>query len=341
MGNTASEASAKLWQIISPFLDLNFKLHSRMHPMNNWLKGETDQQIFIKREDELSAGITGSKYRKFASLMPWIQSYQPDEVWIAGGNHSNHVVGLMQLLNEFNIPYRLWLLEDHQSHRTGNRLLLDLLMNNQASIEWIHRSDWPDLKRIIEAHQAEKRDQQLLYIPEGGAMKEALPGLLTQPLNLTKNLEDWNIHVDHIFTDSGTGITSAALLWGLGFLGYHQVHVHITLIAGDQSQFENQLQQLKIAMIHLTGETLDVDLPVYSLHQPATAPSFGSINKTVLSALKSIAREEGILMDPVYTVKHLLTVKNILTNRATQGNAMILYNGGALGMMGFQDRLWP
>ena len=70
---------------------------------------------------------------------------------------------------------------------------------------------------------------------------------------------------------------------------------------------------------------------------PATAKSFGSTNKTIFEEIRRIAREDGILTDPVYSAKLFLTARQTILNKTLDGNILLIHSGGGLTLSGFMD----
>ena len=77
--------------------------HSRIHPLPGYLPLQAGAPIYIKREDELSAGVVGTKLRKYLSILPHLEQYQYTDAILVGSAHSNNVMGLSQLLIERGI----------------------------------------------------------------------------------------------------------------------------------------------------------------------------------------------------------------------------------------------
>jgi len=73
------------------------------------------------------------------------------------------------------------------------------------------------------------------------------------------------------------------------------------------------------------------------LYYPATAKSFGSTNKTIFNEIRRIAREDGILTDPVYSSKLFLTARQTIFDQALDGNILLIHSGGGLALSGFMD----
>jgi len=70
------------------------------------------------------------------------------------------------------------------------------------------------------------------------------------------------------------------------------------------------------------------------------APGYGQLGEEALSALKSAARLEGIVVDPVYTAKSLACAMS-LTRSGVNGNSNTLYlhTGGGPAIFGYEDEL--
>jgi len=79
------------------------------------------------------------------------------------------------------------------------------------------------------------------------------------------------------------------------------------------------------------GEAL---LP-YEEWEPSTARSYGSVNATVRQEIVRMAREEGILADPIYTAKLCMEVRK----RKLEGTTLVILGGGTLSLMGFEAQL--
>lgn len=328
-------------EILYKFISSEYNLYTRIQPVNSYIQA-SNTKILIKREDELSAGISGSKYRKFASLIPFFQANNFDEIAVIGGAYSNNVVATLQLLNENRIAYKLFLLESHQHKPAGNLLWIKML-SDKKNITWIKREDWKDVEIIAEsyAHEAyNNHGKKVFVLKEGGAVKEALPGAMSIAADILQNEKEHNISFEHIFIDCGTATSAIGLILGLQYLdSCKNRNIYITLIAGDEAVFLLQLEKFTKGIQEYTGITLAERNWVLHFLKPATASSFGAINATVLEETIKIAKTEGILMEPMYSVKHFFTAKKHIEKENLQGNILVINNGGSLGLAGFQERL--
>ena len=143
------------------------------------------------------------------------------------------------------------------------------------------------------------------------------------------------VRFDHVFIDAGTGMVAQSLLAGDAALGRKTIF-HVVVLAGSFEDFQSGLSRV----MQYSEEFLDVSpcpLPAYHLYYPATAKSFGSTNKTIFKEIRRIAREDGILTDPVYSSKLFLTARQTILDQALDGNILLIHSGGGLALSGFMD----
>lgn len=308
-----------------------FRLQSRIHRLR-WF-GRSD--IWVKRDDELSFGVSGTKLRKHASIIPFLKQKGIEEVVVIGGAHSNNVLSAAQTLTENNIKITPFLLGP-PSQILGNAKLFSLFVDD-SEIHWISRSQWADCE-VLAGDYAEKRRSQgikIFVLPEGAHHPLALPGSLSILVDILRNERDAGIRFDHIFIDAGTGMVAQSLLAGASALGRKTIF-HVVVLAGSFEDFQAGLSRV----VRYTGEFFGVSLsslPDYYLYYPATAKSFGSTNRTIFEEIRRIAREDGILTDPVYSSKLFLTARQTIRNKKFGGNILLIHSGGGLALTGFMD----
>ena len=59
---------------------------------------------------------------------------------------------------------------------------------------------------------------QCYIVPEGSFCKEAIVGASTLALDILKNEKELGIEFDHVFVDSGTGMTAMSLIYAFHIL---------------------------------------------------------------------------------------------------------------------------
>ncbi len=326
-------------QWISERIQSDLIRSTRIHKLPSSNKTNT---LYIKREDELSSGISGSKLRKYASVIRHLIENNIEEVALIGGPNSNHLVGLLQILKEHDIHAWLFIREAGDSTKQGNALFLDMLAP-ESSITIIPREQWTEATRIAQSFLETRNieNKKTLLIPEGGLHETSLPGALTLAQDILKNESTHGTVFTDLFVDSGTGMTAIGLILGLAALDPNafQRSIHITLIAGEEHAFRAHLDQFSSYL----GSALNHPIPPFSklnFLKPPTCKAFGSVKPSLFTATREISRTEGLLMDPTYSVKHYLSMKEYITQSGTSSSLnLFIYNGSTLGLSGFQAKL--
>jgi 1-aminocyclopropane-1-carboxylate deaminase len=299
---------------------------TRVHRLSRF--AQAPAEVWVKREDESGFGLSGCKKRKYASLLPYLKQ-QGRAVALIGGSHSNHIVGLTQLLREAGWPLRLYLKETHAPRLSGNGLLRHLL-TCEAEIRWVSATAWPEVEALAQTECADH-----VIVPEGGTHPAALPGACTLWLDLLRNEVEHGIQFDHLFIDSGTALIAGALL-GMKQRERPQTTLHVVLTAGDEAFFFQQYARFQQWSEVWLGEAFPAPEHLH-LHPPATARAFGSVNATIRREVKHLASTHGLLCDPVYTAKLFYTARQVIEAKALTGRALIVHSGGGTGLMGFSD----
>ena len=316
----------KLSSTIHPFIQ-RF-LHSRIHPLKSIQAPDT--KVFIKREDEIGSSISGSKNRKYQSLLPAILKSGKNKAVVIGGPYSNNVLGCAQLLIENDITPLLLLRGPEPSKYEGNFLLTSLFIPD-SQMHWIPKEEWKNLDTILGSYP------DCFVIEEGACQKESLPGALTLPLDIIENEQEVHITFDHVFIEAGTGFTAIGLILGFLFL-QKTPPIHILLLADTKEEFLKKLSYFY--------EVLKKLLPLPSLstenlffYIPTNAKSFGSTNQTIFEHIIKVSRTEGFLTDPIYSNKLLYESEKIIKENELRGNILLIHSGGTLTLMGFQREL--
>jgi 1-aminocyclopropane-1-carboxylate deaminase/D-cysteine desulfhydrase-like pyridoxal-dependent ACC family enzyme len=316
-------------QKIHVFCEKEWLFHSRVQHLPSF--SSENANVFVKREDESGFGISGTKKRKYASLLSFILMKKPDNVRIIGGENSNNVVGLLQLLNENKIETFCYIKKQKGKNLVGNGFLFHLLVKPE-NIIYVENEDWEKVNEIAE-NDAKQSEKSSFIVKEGASQKEAVAGASTLMLDILQNETEKQLFFNHIFIDSGTGLTAAALA-NMNFLLGGKSHIHVVHTAGDETSFSEQLLMCQTFMQGLLQTKINPTENIFH-YFPETDKSFGAVNATILQFIHEFAQTEGILTDPVYTAKLFFSAKKIIERKALTGNILLIHGGGGTGLMGF------
>jgi 1-aminocyclopropane-1-carboxylate deaminase/D-cysteine desulfhydrase-like pyridoxal-dependent ACC family enzyme len=310
-----------------------YPVHSRVHPLRSFnFPGTT---CYVKRDDELGFGISGSKIRKYRTLIPFFINKGIQEVVLIGSAYSNHVLSLQQLLLENGVHPTLFVRGDPTRSLVGNSLLTSLF-HLPSSIHWFSKTEWSKVETYAFAY-AKQQTHPTFVLPEGGVCEEAFAGALTLPLDLQENEKERGFHLNHILIDAGTGFMASALILALHWIK-HPTNVHVVLLAEDEAAFLNRLKQCQNMFNRLMQ--ISSSFPEnFTLHLPKVTGHFGKTNALLFENIAQLAQKEGFLTDPIYTVKLFMESKHLLSLGHMGDNVLIHHSGGALTLMGFQEQL--
>lgn len=296
-----------------------WNLSSRVHPLNGF--PNQDVSCYVKRDDELGAGISGSKLRKYASLVPFWVRNGINQLVIIAGPQSNNLLAALQVGRELNMQITAFLLKPWTLTVQGNFMLSRLFLADK-DIVWVERKQWP---RVLDQAQEYLHGQTNAFIlEEGSSVAEALDGAMTLAADIKRNEQEVGFSFDHIFIDAGTGFSAIALIKGMVKAG-HQAMIHVLLLADDEDIFNTKIV-----------DWLGYRPTNYTCFIPHTAKAFGSVNQTIKQEIKRLAQEEGMLADPIYSAKLFHEARKKISESSLLGNVLIIHSGGTLTMAGFE-----
>lgn len=281
-------------------------------------------QVGIKREDELSCTISGSKYRKYQSLIPYLNNEKVNYVVCEGSEYSNNILGLSQVLNELDLPYHFFLKRGYSDKAVNSKLLDILTDKSQKTI--LTAQQWKTKETLAQEFIAKlPESQNSLYLPEGANHISCLPGAMTVAFDI--KIEEF----DNIFIDAGTGFSAIALILGLSYRGYKGC-VHIISLFEEKSYFKNLLEEYRVGL-QKRGNGPEV-IVNYTVHEIASSKDFGKSAKTTIENIKQLARKYGIISDPLYSGRSIPYALEYITQNKTK-SPLIIHSGGALALSGY------
>ncbi len=257
-----------------------------------------------------------------------------------GGPNSNNLVGLAQLLRENEIAPIAFVREAADRRRRGNALLLEMLLSPDE-LRFVPRSKWNDVESIA-LQELGALDKPTHLLLEGCYGFPALPGSLSLAEDILRNEIEANTYFERIYIDCGTGLSAIGLILGLESLASRTStprEVVVTLIAENEAGFHSKLEQMRTHLLETFPLKRENQISIRFL-KPVVSPKFGSINQSLFRECVKIARTTGLIMDPVYSVKHYArALEDYTTTENRPTNPLFIFNGSALGTSGFQDKL--
>ncbi|HAU2421753.1 TPA: pyridoxal-phosphate dependent enzyme [Legionella pneumophila] len=296
-----------------------WNLSSRVHALNHFPKQGIE--CYVKRDDELGCGISGTKIRKYSSLIPFLKIKGIRHLIIIAGAESNNLLAALQVARECQLKVTAFLVKPKHLKIQGN-FKLSLLFLHENEIIWVNREEWYRVNEFAEQYLEGLRETAYI-LSEGASVKESMKGAMSLANDIKENEKILGFAFDHIFVDAGTGFSAIALIKGFHEL-QHKGFIHVLLLADSEEVFKKKL-------MHWAGVNPDN----YACFYPTTAKSFGSVNQTIKQEIKRLAYEEGILADPIYSAKLFYEARRYIEKYELKGKVLIVHSGGILTMPGF------
>ena len=298
-------------------------------------------RLFIKRDDCTGLATGGNKTRKLEFLVGEALREKADMLVTQGAVQSNHVrqtaaaaahVGLKcHVLLERRVPGR-----DASYEQTGN-VLLDRIFG--ATFEF--RPDSLDMNAealaVTETLTAE--GHRPYFIPGGGSNSTGALGYALCAQEIAEHTDATGQGFDWLVMATGSTGTQAGLVAGFSAIGHDLPVMGVSV---------RQPRERQIGAVHaLTNKTLErlgaPCLPASKIlvDDGYVGEGYGIPAETTLEAIRLTARQEGILLDPVYSAKGMAGLIGLVRQGFFKptDNVLFLHTGGATALFAYEEQI--
>lgn len=295
---------------------------------------EAGPRLFIKRDDYTGFAMGGNKVRKLEYMLAPEVVRQTDVIITTGGFGSNHARVTAAAAAKLGKRCILVLNGKEPDPPRGNALLQRLF---GAEIVVVATREERAARSAAIAEELRERGLTPLLIPLGASTPVGALGYVRASFELAAQLRDAGIGpetVSIVVSASSCG-TLAGLIAGLHLAGLHKAQ--LVGVSPDISAADMRSTSLELAagVLNLLG------LPAPDFGEWPTAEDgyvgagYGVPTAESRNAIDLFARNEGILLDPVYTAKAAAGMIDWLrTGRfARERNMVFLHTGGAPALL--------
>ncbi len=315
-------------------VDLGF-FPTPLHPLPRLSESLGGPEIWIKRDDQTGLATGGNKTRKLRLLVADALAQGADTLITAGAVQSNHCRQTAAAAAQFGLKCHLVLRGSPPQVANGN-LLLDLLMG--AKVHFV--SDRSESQALMSALSEELREagHHPYLIPYGGsnalgaaAYALAMRGLLAQAKDVS---------FDAIVLATSSGGTQAGLIAGARLFG---LRAEIVGISVDESReaLAPRVARLAEEVLSLLGLPGDVAAEEVYVDDRFRGGGYAVVGDLERDAIRTLARSEGILLDPVYTGRAfggLLAL--IREGKWSRGERVLFWHtGGTAALFAFVEQI--
>lgn len=301
--------------------------------------------LFIKHDDDTGGVLTGNKIRKLQFAVSEAIGAGADTLVTCGGLQSNHCRATAVLARRMGMSVVLCLRTSPATPGTppgrleGN-LLLDRIVG--AEIRWWTPQEYADNANGMAAvaDELSAAGRRPFVIAEGCSMPAGCLGYVEAAQEIAHTEAATEVRFDAIVHAVGSGGTTAGLELGVRLFGLDAEPVGIP-VCDDAAWFRPRIAALCAAAS--ARYELDVDVPEaeIDLRDGHGGDGYGITRPEELASLLELARDEGVVLDPVYTGKawHGMLAEIEAGRLREAKNVLFLHTGGAFGLQPHADAL--
>ncbi|WP_287812060.1 D-cysteine desulfhydrase [Pseudomonas sp.] len=304
----------------------------KLERLSQWV----GRDIYVKRDDLTPLAMGGNKLRKLEYLAADALAQGADTLITAGAIQSNHVRQTAAIAAKLGLSCVALLenpigTDDSNYLGNGNRLLLDLF---DAKVELVENLDNADEQLQALAQRLSASGRKPYLVPIGGSNALGALGYVRAGLELAEQIKATGLDFAAVVLASGSAGTHSGLALGLSESLPDLPVIGVTVSRTDEAQ-RPKVQGLA----ERTAALLSVPLPEsfkVQLWDEFFGPRYGQPNAGTLSAIKLVANQEGLLLDPVYTGKAMAgLLDGIGRQRLGDGPVIFLHTGGAPALFAY------
>ncbi len=256
-------------------------------------------RVLIKRDDQTGLAFGGNKTRKLEFLVADALARGCDTLVTGGAQQSNHCRQTAAAAAACGLACHLALAGEEPA-RAGGNLLLDRLLG--AIPHYCGPLRKGESIPLI-AEELRRRGHTPCVIPYGGSSGLGALGFVKAALELKAQLDETGEAPSAIVFASSSGGTHGGLLLGAVQAGLHARLLGIEIDKGEAGEgpFADRILEIAAEAAALLKASRTVIPSEVDLARQFTGDGYGVVGDPERNAIRLMAAQEGILLDPVYT----------------------------------------
>lgn len=289
--------------------------HTAIQAFEHPLLQQNDISLFIKREDLNHPEISGNKLRKLKYNLEKAKMLGKNTLLTFGGAYSNHIYATAaagDLLGFQTIG-----IIRGEEHLPLNKTL-EFASAKGMVLDYLDRTHYRLKNSTLVLNSLKRKYGDFYLIPEGGTNELAIKGCM-------EILADHELGFNYYCLSVGTGGTITGIIQRMA--GSHEI-IGYSSLKGDFLEAE------------INSLVRQYNLPKHKNWHINNEYHFGGYAKTseqLMSFIQQVEKEQGLLIDPVYTGKALFGILDQVDKGFFRPGSKILFihTGGLQGRAGF------
>ena len=311
-----------------------------LHPLPR-LSRALGLDIWVKRDDLTGLAFGGNKARKLEFLLGEALAKGADTVLTVGAAQSNHARMTAAAAALVGMECHLVLGGPRPTLPSGN-LTLDMLAGAQCHFPGT--DDWAALESEMHALAArlQREGRRPFAIPIGGSLPTGVLGFVRAFEELMEQAGSLGLQPAAVVVASSSGGTQAGLEVGRRLLsnrlgkraalrpGGSTVTGELPAIVGvgvakTDSELRAQVASIASQTGRLVGLAGDIAADELEITMAYMGPKYAAVTESCLAAIRRLAREEAIFLDPVYSGKAMAGLLDMASRGRFEAASTVIF----------------
>jgi D-cysteine desulfhydrase family pyridoxal phosphate-dependent enzyme len=311
-------------------------LPTPLEPMRGLTKELGGPELWIKRDDQTGLATGGNKTRKLEYQLGDALSQGANHLVTLGGPQSNHCRQTAAAAARLGLGCTLVLGGPPPTTSLGNLLLDELL-----GAEIVFAGDQDREAVAIELVKAKLAEGKKPYfIPLGASTPIGSIGYVKAMQELLDQCLEHSISFNRIVLASSSAGTQAGLVLGAAVSGFGGRILGISIDAA-----RDDLESRVVGLARDAGQLIGTTPPISRASVEVSADYLGAgyavVGELERDAIRTVARAEGLLLDPVYTGRAMGGLIDLIGKGSIGAEERVLFwhTGGVAALSAFSTPL--
>lgn len=299
-----------------------------------------DIRLYVKRDDLMGLGGGGNKLRKLEFLLGEALAQGCDTFITTGGMQSNHARLSAAAAAYAGLACELVLTQvvprtDEAYRRNGNVLLygifgakVHLLPGTENALDFARER----------AEVLKKEGQRPYLVGTGGSSPVGCLGYALCAVEIVDQERTIEGGFTHIVVPNGSSGTHAGLAAGFAAMGMNPARLRSYAVLNPAERTQKTTYERATSTLALIDPAGSIDSDAIEVAGDQLGDGYGIPTSAMFSAIRIMARTEGLLLDPVYSGKTFAGILAAIRSGVYRNGDSILFvmTGGLPGLFAYQ-----
>jgi len=314
-----------------------------LHELPRLSKTLEGPRIFMKRDDLAGLALGGNKCRKLEYVLADAQQKGIDTLITSGSSQSNFALQMAAAGRKLGMEPYLVLVKGVHVETQGNLLLHNILSSHVTIMEVSHPSEmFTTMPKKMNQLAEELRDKgrNPLVIPAGAFTPLGTAGWVNAAEEINSQLQAHGIDVHSVVVANGSGGTQAGLVLGFKYLKAPFKVIGISVLNRKQEAADVMVNEINQTanLLHMDVSVVPDEVTVYDDY---IGEGYGIPTKECIEAIRIVAQNEAVFLDPVYTGKAMSGLMDLIgKSQITEDDTILfIHTGGVAADFAYCEEL--